>query len=168
MVLRPEPVVDAVEAVQAMAPTPGACILLTPQGAPYRQPVAQELSTHARLLLVCGHYEGFDERIRLVLRPRELSVGDYVCTGGEVPAMIVIDSVARLLPGVLGDPASGALDSFGAGGGLQFPQYTRPVEFRGLAVPEVLRSGDHAAIERWRAAEARRRTAERRADLLED
>lgn len=168
MVLRPEPVVEAVEAVQAMAATPATCILLTPQGEPYRQRLAQELSTHARLLLVCGHYEGFDERIRLLLQPREISVGDYVCTGGEVPAMIVIDTVARLLPGVLGDPGSGARDSFAAGAGLQFPQYTRPVEYRGLAVPEVLRGGDHGAIERWRAEQARRRTAERRADLLED
>ena len=168
MVLRPEPVVEAVEAVQAMASTPATCILLTPQGEPYRQPLAQELSTHARLLLVCGHYEGFDERIRLLLKPRELSVGDYVCTGGEVPAMIVIDTVARLLPGVLGDPGSGARDSFAGAGGLQFPQYTRPIEYRGLAVPEVLRGGDHGAIERWRAEQARRRTAERRADLLED
>lgn len=167
MVLRPEPVVDAVEAVQAMAEPPGTCILLTPQGAPYRQEVAQELSTHERLLLVCGHYEGFDERIRLVLQPRELSVGDYVLTGGEVPAMTVIDSVARLLPGVLGDSASGARDSFAAGG-LQFPQYTRPPVFRGLEVPEVLRSGDHAAVERWRVQEARRRTTERRGDLLDE
>lgn len=165
MVLRPDIVVEAVEAVQAQGDPPGLLILLTPQGEPYRHAIAQELASHDRLLLLCGHYEGIDERARELLRPRELSIGDYVCTGGELPAMVVCDTVVRLRPGVLGDPASAARDTF-AQGRLQHPQYTRPPEFRGLKVPDVLLGGDHAAVERWRAEASRRRTAERRADLL--
>ncbi len=165
MVLQPQPIVEAVEGVQALADPAGTCILLTPQGEPFRHAVAADLSTEARVILICGHYEGFDERIRLILQPREVSIGDYVLTGGELPAMVMVDSIIRLVPGVLGDPASGARDSF-AGPSLQFPQYTRPVEYRGFAVPEVLRSGDHAAIEQWRLDQSRQRTAARRADLL--
>jgi tRNA (guanine37-N1)-methyltransferase len=166
MVLQPQPVVEAVEAVQALAEPAGTCILLTPQGEPFKHAVAEELSHEARLVLICGHYEGFDERIRLILKPREVSIGDYVLTGGELPAMVMVDSIIRLVPGVLGDPASGARDSF-AGPALQYPQYTRPVEYRGFAVPEVLRSGDHAAIEQWRLEQSRQRTEARRSDLLD-
>lgn len=167
MVLQPQPVVEAVEAVQALAEPAGTCILLTPQGEPFKHAVAEELSHEARLVLICGHYEGFDERIRLILQPREVSIGDYVLTGGELPAMVMADSIIRLVPGVLGDPASGVRDSF-AGPALQFPQYTRPVEYRGFAVPEVLRGGDHAAIEQWRLEQSRKRTQERRSDLFDD
>lgn len=166
MVLQPQPVVDAVEAVQALAEPAGTCILLTPQGEPFKHAVAEELSHEARLVLICGHYEGFDERIRLIVQPREISIGDYVLTGGELPAMVMADSIIRLVPGVLGDPESGARDSF-AGPALQYPQYTRPVEYRGFAVPEVLRSGDHAAIAQWRLEQSRKRTEERRSDLLD-
>jgi tRNA (guanine37-N1)-methyltransferase len=165
MVLQPQPVVEAVEGVRALAEPAGTCILLSPQGEPFRHAVAKELSHEARLILICGHYEGFDERIRLILQPREVSIGDYVLTGGELPAMVMVDSIIRLVPGVLGDAASGVRDSF-AGPALQYPHYTRPVEYRGFDVPEVLRSGDHAAIERWRLEQSRQRTQERRSDLL--
>ncbi|MCI0343353.1 MAG: tRNA (guanosine(37)-N1)-methyltransferase TrmD [Planctomycetales bacterium] len=164
MVLRPEPVVEATEAVQAMEAEPGELILLTPQGERYTQAIARELAARKRLVMICGHYEGVDERVRLLLKPREISVGDYVLTGGEPAAVAIVDSVTRLLPGVLGDPESGAADSFQSGL-LQGPQYTRPAEYRGLGVPEVLKGGDHQAVAAWRAAEARRRTAERRPDL---
>jgi len=150
MVIMPEPVFDAVEAVQALAPEPGLLIMLTPAGERLTQSVVRELAGHARLLLLCGRYEGFDERIRLGLRPRELSIGDFVCNGGEVPAMVVIDTVIRYVPGVLGDPASVTEESHSDPGRLEYPQYTRPREFRGMAVPEVLVSGDHQAVARWR------------------
>lgn len=164
MVMKPEPVFAAVESVLAGAgPVP--IILLTPQGRPFTQAVAQELSGQPRLALISGRYEGFDERIRLHLATDELSLGDFVLTGGELPALAVVDAVARLLPGVLGDP-TGAADDSHASGLLEYPHYTRPPEFRGWTVPDVLLSGDHARIERWRRQQALRRTFLRRPDLL--
>jgi tRNA (guanine37-N1)-methyltransferase len=150
MVLMPEPVCAAVEAVQAQAPDPGLLVMLTPSGERLTQPLVRELAGRRRLLLLCGRYEGFDERIRLGLRPREISVGDFVCNGGEVPAMVVIDTVVRYVPGVLGDPDSLVEESHNDPGRLEYPQYTRPRVFRGLAVPDVLLSGDHQAVARWR------------------
>jgi tRNA (guanine37-N1)-methyltransferase len=150
MVLMPEPVFAAVEAVQDKAPDPGLLVLLTPTGERLTQPLVRELAQHKRLLLLCGRYEGFDERIRLGLRPREVSIGDFVCNGGEVPAMVVIDTVIRYVPGVLGDPESLAEESHNDPGRLEYPQYTRPRVFRGMEVPEVLLSGDHQAVARWR------------------
>src|SRR5438046_7968323 len=151
MVLMPGPVFDAVGAVQQDAAEPGEVILLTPAGERLTQPLVQDLAARKRLLLLCGRYEGFDERIRLGLRPREISVGDFVCNGGEVPAMVVIDAVVRYVPGVLGDAASVVEESHGdAPGRLEYPQYTRPRVFRGMAVPEILLGGDHAAVARWR------------------
>jgi tRNA (guanine37-N1)-methyltransferase len=150
MVLMPEPVYAAVEAVQAKAAEPGTLVMLTPTGERLTQPLVKELSEHKRLLLLCGRYEGFDERIRQGLRPREVSIGDFVCNGGEVPAMVVIDTVVRYVPGVLGDPESLAEESHNDPGRLEYPQYTRPRVFRGMAVPDVLLSGDHGAVARWR------------------
>jgi tRNA (guanine37-N1)-methyltransferase len=145
-------------------------ILLTPQGEALSQRLARTLAEKPRLTLLAGHYEGFDERVRPILTPREVSIGDYVLSGGELPAMVVMDAVVRLIPGVLGDERSAVEESFEAalGGLLDYPQYTRPQEFRGLRVPEVLVSGNHEEVARWRRAEARRRTAERRRDLLRD
>lgn len=166
MVLKPEPVVRAVESLrERRAETP--LVLLTPQGEPFTQRIARELAAEPRLVLVAGHYEGFDERVRLILRPREVSIGDYVLSGGEVPALVVMDAVVRLIPGVLGDERSAEEESFEAGldGLLEYPQYTRPREFRGYGVPEVLLTGDHGEIARWRRDQARRRTDERRQDL---
>jgi tRNA (guanine37-N1)-methyltransferase len=166
MVLMVGPVVEAVEAVQALA-SPGRVVLLTPQGRRLDQGFVEELAEHPRLLLVCGRYEGFDERIRQILDPLEVSVGDFVLSGGEVAAMTVIDAVVRLVPGVLGDEQSSRQDSFsGDERLLEFPQYTRPPEYRGLAVPEVLLSGNHPAVAAWRDEQSRERTRERRADLL--
>ncbi|CAN5583719.1 tRNA (guanosine(37)-N1)-methyltransferase TrmD [soil metagenome] len=156
MVLMPAPVIDSVDAVQAKAEQPGLVVMLTPTGRRLTQRVVEELATHPRLLLLCGRYEGFDDRIRQVLKPLELSVGDYVCNGGEVPAMVVIDSVIRLIPGVLGDDRSAAEDSHNEDGRLEFPQYTRPRTFRGFDVPEVLFSGNHAAIAKWREEQTKR------------
>jgi tRNA (guanine37-N1)-methyltransferase len=164
MVMRCQPVVDAVEAVRAMAEPAGRLVVLTPQGRRFGQAWAAELAQEARLLLVCGRYEGFDERIFELLRPEVLSIGDYVLTGGELPAMVVVDAVARLLPGVLGSAESLEHESFNAGL-LDYPQYTQPAEFRGLAVPEVLRSGHHGRIEAWRREAAEARTRRRRPDL---
>ncbi|HEX4589134.1 MAG TPA: tRNA (guanosine(37)-N1)-methyltransferase TrmD [Gemmataceae bacterium] len=159
MVIMPGPVFDAVEAVQQDGPAPGELILLTPAGERLTQPLVRELATRERLLLLCGRYEGFDERIRLGLRPREISVGDFVCNGGEVPAMVVIDTVIRYVPGVLGDAASVVEESHSdAPGRLEYPQYTRPRVFRGMAVPDVLLSGDHGAIADWRRQQADRRS----------
>ncbi len=163
MVLKPEPVVEAVE--DLLAEGPARVLLMTPAGRRFDQEYARSLAAEKRLLIVCGHYEGFDERIREILRPEEVSIGDFVLTGGEIPAMAVIDAVARLIPGVLGDPESSTQDSF-SGGLLDHPHYTRPEVYRGLRVPEVLLSGDHARIARWRREQAERRTAERRPDLL--
>jgi tRNA (guanine37-N1)-methyltransferase len=150
MVMMAPPVVTAVEAVQAMADRPGRLIALSPQGRRLDQNWVRELSRESRLVLLCGRYEGFDERILEVLQPESLSIGDYVLSGGEVPAMVVIDAVMRLVPGVLGDAASAVDESFGPDGGLEYPHYTRPREFRGLTVPDTLLSGDHHAIDLWR------------------
>jgi len=168
MVLLCEPVFRAVEHVKAMDERPGHVVLLTPQGERLTQARVRDLAVRERLILVCGHYEGFDERIR-TLADAEISIGDYVLTGGELPAMVVIDTVTRLLPGVLGAEDGAEEESFSqtvADGGLEYPQYTRPRNFRGMAVPEVLLSGNHAEIARWRAEQARARTRERRSDLL--
>jgi tRNA (guanine37-N1)-methyltransferase len=144
---------------------PGSIILLTPQGRPFTQKVAQELAGRERLALICGRYEGFDERIREHLATDEISIGDYVLTGGELGALVMVDAVTRLLPGALGDP-TGAADDSHAAGLLEYPHYTRPPEFRGWGVPQVLLSGDHARIARWRHEQALRRTWQRRPDLL--
>jgi tRNA (guanine37-N1)-methyltransferase len=156
MVLMAPPVVAAVEAVEALDPAPARRIMLTPRGRRFDQAWAAELARESRILLLCGRYEGFDERINQVLQPETLSIGDYVLSGGEVPAMVVIEAVMRLIPGVLGDAASAVEESFGPEGGLEYPHYTRPREFRGLSVPEVLLSGDHAEIARWRREHRKR------------
>jgi tRNA (guanine37-N1)-methyltransferase len=150
MVLMPEPVVEATEAVRAAAELPGHLVMLSPQGRRLDQRRVAELVEIPRLILLCGRYEGFDERIIEILEPELLSVGDYVLSGGEVAAMVLIDAVVRLVPGVLGDERSAIDESFGPDGGLEYPQYTRPRVYRGRAVPEILLSGDHAAIARWR------------------
>lgn len=165
MVMKPGPVFAAVESVFG-APADGPVILLTPQGRRFDQAIAQELAVEPRLALICGRYEGVDERVRQHLVTDELSIGDYVLTGGELPALVVIDAVTRLLPGALGDP-EGALDDSYASGLLEYPHYTRPAEFRGWPVPEVLTSGDHGKIARWRREQALLRTWQRRPDLLE-
>jgi tRNA (guanine37-N1)-methyltransferase len=168
MVLRVEPVVECVEAVQGQGDRPGHLVMLTPQGRKLNQAIVEELAGRRRLLLLCGRYEGFDERIRTILRPDEISLGDFILNGGEVAAMAVIDSVIRLVSGVLGDEDSSASDSFsGPERLLECAQYTRPREYRGLEVPEVLLSGDHQAIARWREEDSRQRTRQRRADLTE-
>lgn len=164
MVLKPEPLFQAVESLLG-APPQCPVVLLTPQGRVFRQADAERLAGEERFALICGHYEGFDERIRDHLATEELSIGDFVLTGGELAAMVVIDAVARLLPGVLGSEESAAADSH-ASGLLQHPQYTRPAEFRGWSVPEVLLSGDHQAVDRWRRRQSLQRTLERRPDLL--
>jgi tRNA (guanine37-N1)-methyltransferase len=161
MVIMPEPVFAAVEAVRDQATDPGLLLLLTPAGERLTQSVVRELANYQRLLLLCGRYEGFDERIRLGLQPREISIGDFVCNGGEVPAMVVMETVVRYVPGVLGDLQSVTEESHSSPGQLEYPQYTRPRVFRGMAVPEVLLSGDHQAVARWRSqqSEARSRRA---------
>ena len=163
MLMKPEPLFEAVEALRGEKTR---VILTSPAGRLFRQQIARELAAEEHLLLVCGSYEGFDERVRQGLADDELSIGDYVLTNGALPAMVIIDSVTRLLPGVLGDDESSQDESF-SGGLLEYPQYTRPAEFRGMTVPEVLLSGDHAAIEQWRREQAREWTAQRRPDLLE-
>jgi tRNA (guanine37-N1)-methyltransferase len=164
MVMMAPVVFDAVETVESQDARPATRILLTPQGRRFDQSVAQELAGHQRLLLIAGHYEGFDERISTGLRPLELSVGDFVLSGGELAAMIVIDAVVRLLPGVLG-AADGAADETFADGLIEYPQYTRPREFRGESVPDVLLSGNHQEIHRWRQVLRKLRTQHRRPDL---
>ena len=163
MLMKPEPLFEAVEALRGEKTR---VILTSPAGRPFRQQIARELAAEEHLLLVCGSYEGFDERVRQGLADDELSIGDYVLTNGALPAMVIIDSVTRLLPGVLGDDESSQDESF-SGGLLEYPQYTRPAEFRGMTVPEVLLSGDHAAIEKWRREQAEVQTRQRRPDLLE-
>lgn len=165
MVMKPDPVFAAVEAVLG-APPPTPVILLSPQGRVFNQEIARELAGHAHIALVCGHYEGVDERVREHLATDEISIGDYVLTGGEIPAMVIVDAVARLIPGVLGHPSAAAMDSHAAGL-LEGPHYTRPAEFRGWRVPDILLSGNHAQIEAWRRRESLRRTLERRPDLLQ-
>ncbi|GAA4712962.1 tRNA (guanosine(37)-N1)-methyltransferase TrmD [Brevibacillus fulvus] len=164
MVLKPEPLFRAVEDIaQGTKPR---IILMCPQGRPYRQAIAEELAREEHLIFICGHYEGYDERIREHLITDEISIGDYVLTGGELAAMVVIDSVVRLQPGALGNETSAVTDSFSTGL-LEYPHYTRPAEFRGWKVPEILLSGHHANIERWRLKESLRRTLQRRPELLE-
>src|SRR5438445_2437275 len=158
MVIMAEPVFAAVEAVRPLAEDSGELVLLTPAGERLTQAVVRELAGHRRLLLLCGRYEGFDERIRLGLRPREISIGDFVCNGGEVPAMVVIDTVVRYVPGVLGDADSVMEESHSDPGRLEYPQYTRPRVFRGMAVPEVFLRGDHEAAARWRRAQSKARS----------
>lgn len=165
MVMKPEPIFAAVEAVLGTPPS-APVILLSPQGRVFDQSIAQELSALPHFALLCGRYEGVDERVRQHLVTDEISVGDYVLTGGELPALILIDAVTRLLPGALGAEDGAAKDSH-ASGLLEGPHYTRPPEFRGWKVPEVLRSGDHTKIEAWRRRQALKRTQERRPDLLE-
>jgi tRNA (guanine37-N1)-methyltransferase len=164
MVMKAPPIFDAVERVLGAPP---ACplILMTPQGRPFTQRVAEELVQQPRVGLLCGRYEGVDERVRLHLVTDEISMGDFVLTGGELPALAVIDAVSRLIPGVLGDP-DGAADDSHATGLLEYPHYTRPPEYRGWGVPPVLLSGNHAGIERWRREQSLLRTLRRRPDLL--
>ncbi len=165
MVMKPEPVFDAVESV--LGPKPDCpIILLTPQGRVFNQRLAAEFSLHEKVTLICGRYEGVDERIRAHLVTDEISIGDYVLTGGELPALILIDAIARFIPDVLGDP-DGAMDDSHASGLLEYPHYTRPPEFRGWMVPDVLLSGDHARINQWRREQSLRRTLARRPDLLD-
>jgi tRNA (guanine37-N1)-methyltransferase len=162
MLLKVEPLFEAIESLQREKTK---VILLSPSGRKFSQEIARELAQEKDLLLVCGSYEGFDERVREALADDELSIGDYVLTNGALPAMVVIDAVARLLPGVLGDDESSHDESFSAGL-LEYPQYTRPAEFRGMKVPEVLLSGNHAEIEKWRREQAKLRTKKQRPDLL--
>jgi len=172
MIMKPEPIFEAVETVLGLGPhlTPPVpahpVILLDPQGRVFTQSVAEELSHHEKIALLCGRYEGIDERIREHLVTDEISIGDYVLTGGELPALILIDAISRLIPGVLGDP-DGAIDDSHATGLLEYPHYTRPSEFRGWEVPEILLSGDHGKIEQWRREQSLLRTLARRPDLLE-
>lgn len=161
MVIMPDPVFAAVETVQTQSDEPGELIMLTPGGERLTQQLVKELSTKKRLILLCGRYEGFDERIRLGLKPREISIGDFICNGGEVPAMVVIDTVIRYVPGVLGDEESAVDESHSEPGRLEYPQYTRPREFRGMNVPEVLLSGDHVAIAKWRRQKSDERSVPR-------
>ncbi len=183
MVMTCQPVFDAVERIEQQDGRPAARILLTPQGRRFDQRIAETLSRRERLLLVAGHYEGFDERIHIGLAPWEISIGDYVLSGGEAAAMVIVDAVVRLIPGVLGDAGSAAEESFsvltaastaggeaGASEGccLEYPQYTRPREFRGMTVPDVLLEGDHGKIAAWRREQAIERTRQRRPDLLEN
>jgi tRNA (guanine37-N1)-methyltransferase len=169
MVLMVEPIVECVEAVRGFDADPGHLVMLSPQGRRLDQAGVERLAEHRRILLLCGRYEGFDERIRLLLKPDEISIGDFILNGGEVAAMAIIDTVIRLVPNVLGDAESSESDSFsGAGRLLEFAQYTRPRDYRGLEVPEILLSGDHQEIARWREENSRERTRQRRADLLQD
>jgi len=166
MVMKPEPVFEAVESVLGSPPT---CpvILMTPQGRVFNQKIALELAEQPQVALLCGRYEGIDERIREHLVSDEISIGDYVLTGGELPALIIIDAIARLLPGVLGDP-DGAMDDSHASGLLEYAHFTRPPEFRGWSVPETLLSGDHGKIARWRREQSLLRTLQKRPDMLEN
>ena len=166
MLLMAPPVVDCTEEVQTRDEQPGHLVMLTPQGRPLTQRVVEQLATRERLILLCGRYEGFDQRVVDILEPEEISIGDFVLNGGEVAAMVIIDSVMRLVPGVLGDERSSQEDSFsGERRLLEFAQYTRPREYRGHAVPEVLLSGNHPEIARWRENQSIERTKQRRADL---
>ena len=167
MVMQVEPVVECVEAVQKTGESPGNLIMLTPTGKPLNQRLVEELVQRPRHILLCGRYEGFDQRVVDILNPLEISIGDYILNGGEVGAMALIDSMIRLVPGVLGDEQSSRDDSFSTGNRLlEFPHYTRPRDFRGHTVPEVLLSGDHGEIAQWRQEQSLQRTRERREDLL--
>ena len=167
MVLKPEPLFRAVESIRATRGTPSAVILTTPDGRRFSHAEAERLSALEHIVVLCGRYEGVDDRVRQSLATDEISIGDYVLSGGELPALVIVDAIARLVPGVVGDEASVARDTF-ARGTLDFPQFTRPADFSGMAVPPVLLSGHHAEIERWRRREALRRTLDRRPDLLSD
>lgn len=173
MVMKPEPIFEAVDEIKEsdpLGPSVGSpdmpIILLSPQGQTFTQALAKELAQKSGMVLVCGHYEGVDERVREHLATLEISVGDFVLTGGEVPALVVVDAVVRLIPGVLGSDESGGLDTFSSGL-LQFPQYTRPPEYRGWAVPGILLSGDHGKIAQWRRRQSLLRTLRKRPDLLD-
>jgi tRNA (guanine37-N1)-methyltransferase len=166
MLIQVEPVVECVEEVRARCSDPGQLILLSPAGEKLEQNIVSDLASHSRLILLCGRYEGFDQRVIDILQPREISLGDFILNGGEVAAMAIIESTLRLIPGALGDERSSREDSFSDEALLEFPQYTRPREYRGLAVPEVLLSGNHQEIAAWRAQQRKTRTAERRQDLL--
>ena len=170
MVMMPGPVFDCFEHVQKQSSEKGRVILLTPQGQKFDQKKTVELSKENRLILIAGKYEGFDERIRIGLGAEQISIGDYVLSGGELAAMVIIEAVVRLLPGVLGDENSAKDDSFSesAGGGLEYPQYTRPEDFRGMKVPDILLSGDHKKIAQWRQQQALERTKKWRPDLIKD
>lgn len=169
MLLQVDVTVPCVEDIERMAETPSRKIMLTPQGERFDQRMAEDLALSDRVLLLCGRYEGFDQRVVDILEPEEVSVGDFVLNGGEVAAMTIIDGVVRLLPGVLGDQNSHVDDSFSRGNRLlEFPQYTRPRDFRGHHVPDVLLGGNHEAIAAWRAEQSRIRTKQRRADLLDE
>jgi tRNA (guanine37-N1)-methyltransferase len=163
MVLMAQPVVDCVTAVRAKAEPPGKLVMLTPAGERLTQRTVERLAEEPRLLLLCGRYEGFDDRIRQVLNPWEISVGDFVCNGGEVPAMVIIDTVIRLIPGVLGDQQSAADESHSEDGRVEYPQFTRPRAFQGLEVPEILLSGNHQAVAKWRREQSDLRSRERNA-----
>jgi tRNA (guanine37-N1)-methyltransferase len=166
MLIQVEPVVECVEAVRGMAAEPGQLILLTPSGEQLQQSLVTELAALPRMILLCGRYEGFDQRVIDILQPREISLGDFILNGGEVAAMAILEATLRLIPGALGDERSAQEDSFSDSSLLEFPQYTRPREYRGLAVPEVLLNGNHAQIAAWQAAQRQTRTALRRQDLL--
>lgn len=168
MVLMVDPIVRAVEAVQDMAPNTGQVIMTTPQGRRLDQQFVEELATKDRFVILCGRYEGFDQRVSDILQPMEISIGDYILNGGEVASMVLIDTLVRMVPGVLGDENSNIEDSFSRGNRLlEYPQYTRPREFRGHSVPDILLSGNHPAIETWRKEQSIQRTQQRRSDLLE-
>jgi tRNA (guanine37-N1)-methyltransferase len=166
MLIQVEPTVECVEEVRAICEDPGELILLSPQGEQLRQSMVAELSSKRRMILLCGRYEGFDQRVIDILRPREISLGDFILNGGEVAAMAIIEATLRLIPGALGDERSAVEDSFSDEALLEFPQYTRPREYRGLTVPEVLLNGNHAQIAAWRDAQRMQRTVQRRSDLL--
>ncbi len=169
MVLMVEPVVNCVRDVQKMAPEPGTVMMMTPQGRRLNQPMVEELTTNKRMIVLCGRYEGFDQRVIDILNPVEISIGDYILNGGEVAAMVLVDSLVRMVPGVLGDELSSWDDSFSRGNRmLEYPQYTRPREFEGCDVPEILLSGNHKAIEEWRSAKSLEKTKEKRSDLLDN
>jgi tRNA (guanine37-N1)-methyltransferase len=165
MVMMPGPLFDCFDHVRQLAPQPGRVILMSPQGRPFNQALARELSGQERLILISGRYEGFDERVRIGLEAEQISIGDYVLNGGELAAMVIIEAVVRLLPGALGDEDSAQDDSFSEGL-LEYPQYTRPEEFRGMKVPDILLSGDHGKIAQWRKQQALERTQQWRPDLL--
>lgn len=165
MVMKPEPFFAAVEAIVESGEPRPRILLTSPQGRRFDQRIAEELSGETRLIVLCGHYEGIDERVVIGLGAEEISIGDYILTGGEVPALVIVDAIARLLPGVVGDALSVQAESF-TGGMLDYPHYTRPADFRGMRVPEVLLSGHHEQIRRWRRREQLRRTLARRPDLI--
>jgi tRNA (guanine37-N1)-methyltransferase len=168
MILMVDPVVRAVEAVQDMAPNRGQVIMTTPQGRRLDQQFVEELAVMDRFVILCGRYEGFDQRVSDILNPMEISIGDYILNGGEVASMVLIDTLVRMVPGVLGDENSNIEDSFSRGNRmLEYPQYTRPREFRGHSVPDVLLSGNHPEIEKWRNEQSLQRTRQRRSDLLD-